>query len=186
MQSPAPVMDDAHRFSPAEPSADYVFGACSPGWHSAGDHESALDDWLSFMQEQGIERICCLLPGRQLDEDDANVGRYRDTFGAANVLHAPVPDRRLVDYATLEGEILPFLAAAVEDESPVVVHCLAGLGRTGHVLAAWLVSGRGYEPLTAVDTVREMGRDPAEAITRGNATRQDVLDLLGLLATPPA
>lgn len=181
MSDSGPLMDDAHRFAPAAPEDDIVYGACCPGWHSAASHETAIEQWISFMQDSGIERVCCLMTGRQLDEHGANISQYEDAFGAENVCHAPVPDHHLADLGTLRSEILPFLDAAVADEAPVVVHCLAGIGRTGHVLAAWLVHGRGYDPLDAVETVREMGRDPSEPVERGNASRQDLLDLLGLV-----
>jgi protein-tyrosine phosphatase len=169
---------DAHRFAPAAPGEEFVFGACAPGWHAGGDHATALRAWLDTLDRAGIERVVCLVPGRRLDADDHNVGRYRETFGAEHVLHAPVPDHRLVDAALLEADVLPFLDRAVEERSPVVVHCLTGLGRTGQVLAAWLVHGRDYPPHEAVRTVREMGREPREPVTRGNATDGDLLALL--------
>jgi len=175
------MLADAHRFAPAAPDEDVVYGACCPGWHSAASHEEAIDQWLDHMQDAGIERVCCLLTGRQLDAHDANIGRYREAFGAEKVCHAPVPDHRLADVGTLRGDILPFLDEAVAAEEPVVVHCLAGIGRTGHVLAAWLVYGRGYTLHDAIETVREVGRDPLAPVEHGNATRQDLLDSLGLV-----
>lgn len=182
MSNSGPMVADAHRFAPAAPDETVVYGACCPGWHSVGTHEAALDQWISFMQDSGIERVCCLLTGRQLDAHDANIGRYETAFGSENVRHAPVPDHRLADFDTLEDDVLPFLDAADAAGEPVVVHCLAGIGRTGHVLAAWLVAGRGYDAHRAIETVREMGRDPFEPVEHGNATRQDLLDLLGLVA----
>lgn len=176
------MADDAHRFAPAAPDEEVVYGACCPGWHSAASHETAVDQWLAFLREAGIERVCCLLTGRQLDARDLNVGRYRDAFGAEKVRHAPVPDRRLVGVETLRADVLPFLDSAADTDEPVVVHCLTGIGRTGHALAAWLVHGRGYDPRGAVETVREMGRDPLEPVDRGNATRRDLLDSLDRLA----
>lgn len=175
------LVGEAHRFGPADPDEDYVYGSCSPGWHSAGEHETVLDEWIQFVQSQGIERVCCLLAGRQLDRDDANVGRYREAFGAEKVRHAPIPDYQLATRETLTEQILPFLEEAVEQDEPVVVHCLSGIGRTGQVLAAWLVAAREYEPEAAVETVREMGRDPTEAVERGNATEEEVFELLGSL-----
>ncbi|WP_236738912.1 protein-tyrosine phosphatase family protein [Chroogloeocystis siderophila] len=41
-------------------------------------------------------------------------------------------------------KILPFVRTANKQDEKVVVHCAGGVGRTGHVLAAWLVSGRGF------------------------------------------
>jgi len=172
----------AHRFSPAAPEEQYVYGSCSPGWHSAADHETCLDQWIAFMESQGIERVCCLLAGRHLSDNRANLPKYEEAFGTTNVLHAPVPDKQLVGVDYLDGEILPFLEEGVESGRPVVVHGLAGVGRTGQVLAGWLIAGRGYEPTDAVETVREAGRDPTAAIDAGNATRSELFAVLGTLA----
>ncbi len=172
------ITNDAHRFAPAAPEEEVVYGACSPGWHSAADHTAALDEWISFMQKAGVTRVCCLVPGRTLDDHDANVGRYRAEFGAQNVCHAPIPHDRLPDPALLRDEILPFLRASADRGDPVVIHSVSGLGRTGYVLAAWLVADRGYGALEAIETVTEMGRDPLEPVTRGEETRRDLLDLL--------
>ena len=60
------------------------------------------------------------------------------------------------------------------------MHCAGGRGRTGHVLAAWLVFGRGFSIDEAVAAVKEMGRNPFEAVEAGNAT---VAQLHGLLQT---
>ncbi|WP_254271507.1 protein-tyrosine phosphatase family protein [Haloarcula marina] len=173
---------NAHRFAPAAPDEEYVYGACTPGWHTAADHETAIDDWIAAMCEASIERVCCLLPGRQLDRSGANLDRYRTAFGESNVRHAPVPDHHLVPESRLHGEILPFLADARDAEEPVVVHCLAGIGRTGQVLAAWLIYNRDYGPDEAIETVRDVGRAPADPVDCGNATEQELFDLLSSVA----
>ena len=172
----------AHRFSPAAPEEQYVYGSCSPGWHSAANHETCLDQWIGFMESQGIERVCCLLAGRHLADERANLDKYETAFGSPNVLHEPVPDEQLVGVEHLDGEILPFVEESVETGRPVVVHGLAGVGRTGQVLAAWLIYSRGYEPSAAVETVREAGRDPTAAVDAGNATRSELFAVLGTLA----
>lgn len=175
------MIDDAHRFAAAGPDARHVYGACAPGWHTAASHAEAMDDWVAFMQDQGIERVCCLLPGAQLDQSGANVARYEAAFGADRVCHAPIPDHHLTSAAHLEDTILPFLAEAVAADEPVVVHCLSGLGRTGQVLAAWLVAYHHYEPAQAVNAVEDLGRAPLEATNYGTATATDLLYLLEAL-----
>lgn len=173
---------NAHRFAPAAPDDAYVYGACTPGWHSAASHDTAVDDWVEFMQSEGVERVCCLLSGRQLDEFGALLDQYADAFGEPNVEHAPVPDHHLVPEELLTEEILPFLAEGRAAEKPVVVHCLAGLGRTGQVLAAWLVYNRDYGPERAVEAVRNRGREPMDAVQAGTASGEDVISLLGSVA----
>lgn len=168
----------SHRFAPAAPEEEYVYGACCPGWHRTADREDAIDEWITDVREQGVERVLCLLSGDQLDGTAANTARYREAFGSDRVRHVPVADHHLADEATLSDRILPFLSTSVEREEPVVVHCLAGIGRTGHVLAAWLVAGRDYDPVDAIETVQEMGRSPAEAVDSGNARRGKLHALL--------
>ncbi|WP_324662591.1 protein-tyrosine phosphatase family protein [Haloarcula sediminis] len=173
---------NAHRFAPAAPDETFVYGACTPGWHSAASHDAAIDDWVEFMRAEGIERVCCLLTGCQLDDRGAILDHYADAFGESDVLHAPVRDHHLVPEPILVEEILPFLAESREREQPVVVHCLAGLGRTGQALAAWLVYNRDYGPERAIETVREQGRDPTDAVNAGNATEEELVELLGTVA----
>lgn len=169
---------NAHRFAPAAPDEEYVYGACCPGWHSAASHAEAIADWLEFMRAREIDRVCCLLTGQQLDESEGNVDRYRRAFGTEHVRHAPLADSHIADEQILREEILPFLDAAVDREERVVVHCLSGMGRTGQVLAAWLAHDRGYDPERAIETVQEMGRAPAQPVHVGNATERELVELL--------
>jgi len=173
---------NAHRFAPAAPGESFVYGACTPGWHSAASHDAAIDDWIEFMRTDGIERVCCLLTGCQLDDCGAILDHYYEAFGESNVLHAPVRDHHLVPETVLVEEILPFLAESRAAEEPVVVHCLAGIGRTGQVLAAWLVYNRDYGPKRAIETVTDNGRDPLDAVKTGNATEDELHALLSAVA----
>jgi hypothetical protein len=173
---------NAHRFAPAASDETFVYGACTPGWHSAAGRDVAIADWVEFMRAEAIERVCVLLAGCRLDDCGGMLDRYADAFGESNVHHAPVRDSHLVPESVLTEEILPFLAESRAAEAPVVVHCLAGVGRTGQVLAAWLVYNRDYGPERAIETVQAHGRDPTEAVEAGNATEAELLALLGAVA----
>jgi hypothetical protein len=136
------------RFGPAAPDEPIVFGAAGPG--------AQPEAWLKFMQAQGMRRVCCLVP-RSSSE------MYGQTFGADRVCLAPIADFRVVDRGVLQAVILPFLQAADQAQEPVVVHCGGGVGRTGQVLVAWLIVGRGYGVGDAIAAVKQQGRNPYEA-----------------------
>jgi protein-tyrosine phosphatase len=160
---PAGTFYNFDRAAPEEPT---VFGAARAGYPSLHPTDDAVADWLAFLDRRGIERVCCLLDDDQLDTYDDLLGTYADHFGPDRVCHAPIPDYERVDPAVLVETILPFLTTADRREEPVVVHCSAGLGRTGHVLALWLVCGRGYALDDAIATVTRRGRRPLEATSR--------------------
>ena len=132
------------------------------------------------MKEHGIRRVCCLLEPHEWEDYRTDLlGAYRKAFGRTRVCHAPIADRHLCTPVQLEQAILPFLKAAPErGKGRTVVHCCGGSGRTGHVLAAHLVRHHDLDPETALATVVKEGRDPREAITRGNATEDTLLALL--------
>ena len=152
-----------HNFGPAAPDEKIVYGAYRPGRFSRAETLDAVKDWISHVQSRGIERVYCLLDDEHLTQYDDLLGRYRQSFGADHVCHAPISDFSVVDREVFHGQILPFLKAAAERAERTVVHCSAGQGRTGHVLVLWLVHGRGYDLETVVETVQATGRAPLEA-----------------------
>ncbi|WP_414567826.1 dual specificity protein phosphatase family protein [Nostoc sp. CCY 9925] len=76
---------------------------------------------------------------------------------------APIADFNLADLETLTQKIIPFLIEADKQNQKVVVHCSGGIGRTGHVLAAWLVSVRRLSNEAAIKAVKKTSRNPYEA-----------------------
>lgn len=171
------LLQDAHRFGPAAPDEDHVYGSCAPGWHAAADHETCVREWVGDMQRAGIERVCSLIAASYDEAADDHLERYADAFGTDRVLQASVPTHRIVDVELLETEILPFLADAKAADEPVVVHGLSGLSRTGQVLAAWLTHDRRCRPETAVSTVYSVGRDPVGSLD-DDAAEQRLFEVL--------
>ncbi|ARV60682.1 protein phosphatase [Nostocales cyanobacterium HT-58-2] len=147
-----------YKFAAAWESEPIVFGSARPGYTP-----QKVNQWIEFMQSQGIKHVCCLLPQTQLTRYSNLLGVYQQTFGLDQVCWAPIEDFQLADRETLTQQILPFLAAANQRSEKVVVHCSGGIGRTGHVLAAWLVSGRQLSNQEAIAAVRRTGKNPYEA-----------------------
>lgn len=176
---PAPLFPVSVNPGPAAPNEDAVYGAARPGYPSRdGVDRETVEGWLDAAEDQGIRRICCLLPEDQLRFYAADLlETYRDRLGPDAVLHAPIPDFHLAPPTTLPDEILPFLDAADDVDEPALVHCSAGSGRTGHVLAAWLVHARGYTVDDALATASRT-RNPREAVEYGDATETDLRRLL--------
>ncbi len=116
------------------------------------------------MHNQDIQRVCCLLPASQLARYSNLLNIYRRTFGLDRVYWTPIEDFHLASSSILIHQILPFLALADQHQEKVVVHCSGGVGRTGHILAAWLVAGRGLSSPAAIAAVQKTGKNPYEAV----------------------
>jgi protein-tyrosine phosphatase len=131
------------------------------------------------MRAQGVTRVCCLLDAGQLVGFPVNLeSEYKRLFGTTSVLMEPIADHHLCSRQALGGNILPFLNAADTGRERAVIHCWGGNGRTGHVLAAWLVAARGLSPMEAIEAVEATGRLPREAVLAGNATLDELIELL--------
>lgn len=160
-------------FGPACENERIVFGAQRPGFDTA-----SVKDWISYMKAQGIKRVCCLLPEGELKDYQENLlSTYCSEFGQDNIHSAPVEDLHMINPVLLK-KVLRFLQESDKSKKPVVVHCAGGLGRTGHVLSAWLMFGGGFSVAEALSAVENSGRQPCQAVTHGNATEKQLHDLL--------
>jgi protein-tyrosine phosphatase len=168
------------RFVPASCDESIIFGAERPGNNSEQVRQASIQEWIAFMKGRGIKRVCCLLRKKQLAFyiDADLLETYRCEFRPENVCWAPVKDYHLCEETMLKERILSFLQESQLRKIPTIVHCSGGSGRTGHVLAAWLVFGREFDIEQALTAVTEMQRNPKEAVNCAHATQAQLYALL--------
>ena len=112
----------------------------------AGSGYPASRSQLEWLRSQGIKTILTLT-------EDPLPSQWVDGL-AFEVRHIPMRDHQAPDTASLE-EATTFLRDRVKDGKTTLVHCLAGEGRTGCVLAAYLIKVRG---ITADEAIRVLRR----------------------------
>ena len=167
------------KFSAAADEEGHVFGAQRPGYHSSAPISDAeVTSWIEWMQREGVKRVCCLLEDQLSLYASDLLEAYKCSFGEQAVCWAPIKDFCLADENLLIETVLPFLAESARRGEPVVVHCSGGIGRTGHVLAAWLVYGRSMTNDAAIDAVIKNGRNPYEAEGSGDTGKAKLHSLL--------
>jgi atypical dual specificity phosphatase len=113
----------------------------------AGSGYPASRSQLEWLRGQGIRTILTLtenpLPGQWLD-------------GLAfEVRHIPMRDHEAPGAASLE-EAATFVRDKVKEGKTTLVHCLAGEGRTGCVLAAYLIKDKGVAADEAIRALRRI------------------------------
>jgi protein-tyrosine phosphatase/ADP-ribose pyrophosphatase YjhB (NUDIX family) len=135
-------------------------GVCS----LPGERTGARDADLEALRLQGVTHLLCLVEASELgalEPPETPTERARAVERAGMVyLHVPVVDFEAPSAAQLD-EAVAFVEAALAGGGCVVVHCWAGLGRSGAVLGGVFVR-RGMRGDDAIVTTRWVrpGRDP--------------------------
>jgi atypical dual specificity phosphatase len=101
-------------------------GMAAPGWSP-----DRLADTLTFLSKQGIGGIVSLTE-EALDAPTIEAANFR-------YLHLPVADFTPPDLEQVDAFVTFVDAAQEADAVGTVAHCAAGIGRTGTMLACYLV-----------------------------------------------
>ena len=109
----------------------------------AGSGMPTTFDELEWILNQGVKSIVTMTETALPDKWVKEIG----------YLHVPTPDLTAPDMDKINSAV-DFIHEKISEDQAVMVHCAAGLGRAGTILACYLVKYKKYSSTDAIDKIR--------------------------------
>jgi atypical dual specificity phosphatase len=126
----------------------------------AGSGLPVTQDEFKWILDKGIRSIVTVrevpLPSRWIDGTDIDY------------LHLMVEDYGVPNMEVLD-EAVNYIDKKIQSGKPVLVHCAAGKGRTGALLAAYMIKKENLTAEQAIEKVRVMRPGSVQSLTQETA-----------------
>lgn len=110
----------------------------------AGSGMPTSSEEIDWIVKQGVKSIVTMteqsLPDSWVNE--------------MNYLHVPTPDLTAPDMDKIDSAV-EFIHEQINNNSPAMVHCAAGMGRAGTILACYLIKHQNHSAADAIKKVRD-------------------------------
>jgi protein-tyrosine phosphatase len=129
-----------------------------------------LEPWSTFLagaRAHGLQQVLCLNPLYEVERLSPD---YATAIAAGTLpfrwTHLPMQDFGLAAALDAYRDAIDEVAHTVRGGGAVLLHCAAGIGRTG-TTAACLLKRLGAPTAVALQRVREAGSNPESALQQG-------------------
>ena len=121
----------------------------------AGSAIPTSKDEINWLHEEGVKSIVTIRE-EPLDENWVDQMKY---------LHIHSNDMGVPEFNDLVYAI-DFIHTRISNNEPVLVHCLAGLGRTGTILACYMIKYQKMSAEDAIEYIREKRHGSIQSFTQ--------------------
>lgn len=126
-----------------------------------GSHLPSTEYELQMWKKEGVKRVLILAEDWEIAEDWGDSEYYFSTLRdmGFEFLHEPIPDGEAPNFIQFK-EIMSWL---LKDKRNLV-HCVAGIGRTGTVIAGYLMLTEDLDADEAIYEVRQYQPDAVQTM----------------------